>query len=142
VKKVYREIPSTSVLKREVRRLAREQGVLTPNLNLWLRGDGRYDPTTRTMHLPEQGWLEYYRASDNAQVWWGYVLHEFAHYLDDMWNGKVGHGVSFYSILTGLIFKEGLSLRWTLADEEYIYPSAARKGWKATGTSLLKRKGR
>ncbi len=142
MKRIYYKIPTTRVLEGHVARLSKEMGVKPPKINLWSQGDGRYDPIGETLNIPAQEWSAYYQPDINSQTWWGVVLHEFAHHLNSVWNGEGGHGSSFYSILTGLVFREGLSLRYTLADEEWIYPQASRKGWKATGASLLKRKGR
>jgi hypothetical protein len=138
MRKVYATRPSEEVVRRELDRLSKQLSVVTPTLIFWSHGNAQCDYDTNTIKLPSPAWTDEFDPMCTPACYWGAaVLHEFAHYLDHVWNDGDGHSAEMYAIQTGLILHEDLPLDEFYFQENKYKPRSFFLGRKMAGTAIL-----
>ena len=139
MKKVYQSLPeSNAVVEKELRRLSARLGVETPTIKFWKSGLAKYEPDENTIYIHDTTWAQYVDPDCSGVCFWGgVVLHEFAHYLDHIWNDQIGHTPEMYAILIGLNMAEGLDLETLFHHEKTYRPGSLSKGSRLAGPAIL-----
>ena len=132
--------PSDKEVKSFVRRLSKEYNPRKEELGivLWDKLGGWYDGN-QTIYLPSQESVEYYDPYCEPVYYWGIVIHEFAHYLEHIYNYQEGgHTGIMYSILIGLALSLNYPLDVLWRYENAYKPRSFQRGRLLSGALIMR----
>ena len=139
MRRVYANQPSheRTVLRR-IKELSKELSVPVPGIVFWSRGDAQYEIGEHTLYLPCIDWLDTHMPDGTDEgAYWLLALHEYAHYLQHLWIGGIGHDANMYAIATALALHEDLPLDAFYYDERTYKPLAFKRGRRLAGKALI-----
>ena len=135
---IYAKPPDDEkIIQKEIRRIARSLQAKPPQVIFWFHGDGKYEQDERAIYLPNSEWWKTYEPDLEGERYWLLVIHELAHYLDDVWHNHVGHDGDYYSIVVALGMKIGIGLDRLHHYEKEYKPMAWKRGTMRAAGRLL-----
>lgn len=139
MKRLYESLPNDNrVVTREVNRISRLLEVKPPRVEFWSSGKAKYEPDLQTIYVHSVTWAAMVDPECSGPCYWGgIILHEFAHYLADIWYGEEGHNEFMYALQTALILLLDFPLGEHEKHELHYKPGAFRQGKRRAGQAIL-----